>query len=75
MVLEKCDTTLAEHIKQAAGGRLTEEEARRLLRSVIASLKYLHSCGVVHRDIKATNVLLVDGAQQTKVCSCSHDLI
>jgi ribosomal protein S6 kinase alpha-5 len=33
-------------------GRFTESEARRIMRKLISALNYMHSCGVVHRDLK-----------------------
>ena len=39
-------------------GRQTEDESRRLFQQVTAAVAYLHANGIVHRDIKAENVLL-----------------
>jgi len=41
-------------------GRLTEEEARKLMRQVISAIEYCHSLLIVHRDLKPENLLLDD---------------
>lgn len=39
-------------------GRVTESEARRLFQQISAAVAYCHARGVVHRDLKAENLLL-----------------
>lgn len=48
--------SLAERIEQE--GRLSTEEAARILAEVASALDYAHKRGVIHRDIKPHNVLL-----------------
>lgn len=41
-----------------ANGRMKEEEAARVFAQIVSALDYCHGMGVVHRDLKAENVLL-----------------
>jgi len=41
-----------------AHGRMNEREARKRFRQMLAAVAYCHSRGVVHRDLKAENLLL-----------------
>jgi len=60
--------TLFHHIR--AKGYLAIEEALPLLESIASALDYAHSCGILHRDLKLTNIFLVEdisGRQQVKI--------
>ena len=48
--------TLDDHL--AEKGKMSEEQALRVLRPVAAALDYAHSQGVVHRDVKPANVMI-----------------
>ena len=39
-------------------GRITELEACRIFHQIVAAVSYCHSRNVVHRDLKAENLLL-----------------
>lgn len=48
--------TLTQCVMQ--NGPLGEEEARRILTSLLKLLEYVHGQGIIHRDIKPDNILL-----------------
>jgi MAP/microtubule affinity-regulating kinase len=47
---------LHERIKQAQ--RLCEDEAHSVFRQIVCAINYCHERGIVHRDLKADNILL-----------------
>lgn len=42
-------------------GKLTEQEALRLLKQLVVGLRYLHGREILHRDLKSSNVFLKNG--------------
>jgi serine/threonine-protein kinase len=46
-------------------GRLEERRARRIAMQICRSMREAHDLGVVHRDLKPDNILLVDQARET----------
>jgi len=55
LVTEKCSTTVRELIRT---GRLTLAKSIELLIGVAEALEFMHSQGVIHRDIKPDNILV-----------------
>ncbi|XP_005083103.2 sperm motility kinase 2B-like [Mesocricetus auratus] len=47
---------LYQYIRKA--GRLSEDEARRIFKQIIAGVSYCHDLGIVHRDLKPDNIML-----------------
>eukprot|EP01137_Pigoraptor_chileana_P017099 Opistho-2@74644 len=58
LIMEHCSGgDLARYI--AAKGRLSEPVARHFLRQLASALRFLHSIGVTHCDLKPSNILLL----------------
>jgi NUAK family SNF1-like kinase len=55
----------------AAKKVLSETEARRIFRQVVAAVHYCHENGVTHRDLKLENILL-DEDKNVKVGCFSY---
>ena len=51
-------------------GRMKEEEASRIFSQLVSAVDFCHRKGVVHRDLKAENVLL-DAEMNIKVVICT----
>ncbi|KAF9162843.1 hypothetical protein DFQ26_003191 [Actinomortierella ambigua] len=47
---------------------LDREDKKRISNQIICGLAYMHSCRVLHRDLKSDNVLLADGMKVAKLC-------
>ena len=57
LVTELCRYSLQAYLARDPG-RLTADQAERLLADMATGLGYLHSRGLLHRDLKPANVLL-----------------
>ncbi|KAI8621193.1 kinase-like domain-containing protein [Chytriomyces sp. MP71] len=59
LVTELCPHgELYRYIQGRTNGHLTEAEARGALEEIVKGVLYLHSLGIIHRDLKLSNVLL-----------------
>lgn len=58
LVMELCAGGELYRYLQQRGSPLSEPEARRIMVQLIGGLQYLHSHGIIHRDLKLSNLLL-----------------
>ena len=64
-VSELMETDMRMLIKAKKG--LPLEQAKFLMFQALRGLKYIHSCGIIHRDLKTRN-LLVNSELDLKIC-------
>jgi polo-like kinase 4 len=60
LVMELCRKGELFQYIQRRRGPLTEPEARAAMITIIKGLQYLHNNGIIHRDLKLSNILLTD---------------
>lgn len=39
---------------------LCEAEARGVMKQLVEGIQYMHTCGIMHRDLKLSNILLTE---------------
>ena len=63
---------LSAALAEIRGGRLFESDARCVIRQLLFVLKHIHERGVVHRDVKMENIMVVhpedSGFEKIKLC-------
>lgn len=58
IVMEYCVTVLQELFDRAPGNKLPISQAHNYFVQLIEGLEYLHSQGIIHKDIKPSNLLI-----------------
>jgi len=63
IVMEYADVGSLQDLVQICLRPLTEEEIRSVMASMAFGLTYLHENGIVHRDVKAKNILVLSNGR------------
>ena len=67
LILEYCPGDFFDYVVKRNFGKLSEDDALRILHQVGSAVAYMHVKGYAHRDIKPENIL-VDGHGNIKLC-------
>jgi len=54
-------------VSQQTNKKLDEASARRLFQQLISALSYMHGQGVIHRDVKAQNILVSEDLSELRL--------
>ena len=46
--------------KTSSNEHFTDEEASKIIKSILEAVEYLHSNNIIHRDLKPDNILIDD---------------
>ncbi len=60
LLMELCSNGELYQFLRERKRKLDEDEARRFFREIVKGVDYLHEHGIIHRDLKLSNILLDD---------------
>lgn len=77
IVMECCGRGATLYDRMLQIGNFSEDCAAHIIHQVLSAVQYMHLMGVVHRDLKLENVLLVDGSPDVdvKIADFGHAVV
>ncbi len=66
MVMERLDVSLMAYVEKRGSG-LPEERTAKIVHTLATAVYYMHTYGVVHRDLRLENVMMADTAEESEV--------
>ena len=60
---------MLSYVDREAYAHLAEQDFLSITRQVLQGLAHMHACGIVHRDVKPSNIL-INADLQVCVCVC-----
>ncbi len=76
LVTELCPNgELFQYVQQQKEKRLSEDQARTVLKQVVQGLDYMHSHSIIHRDLKLSNLLLNEQFEIVRFCPIYLNLL
>ena len=68
LILELCHGGDLDHmLTRSKAGRFSERQAARVMKSLMQSVAFCHSMGIIHRDLKLTNILFSHDAPASTI--------
>lgn len=75
LVMELCTGgDLFDRLSDKPNHRYTEEACARVVKQICSSVRYLHSKGIIHRDLKLENFLFSTSEKDSEIKMCDFGL-
>jgi len=72
LVLDFEKRDLNQFLRHSSEGDFGEQEVMKMLYSMLCALNFLHTAGVMHRDVKPANFLVDPATWRVKLCDMGY---